>query len=82
MGPGNAIHFDCISIQISELGIDYEGPINYNSTDSVQLDGIDPVISTEERDLLTRVLADMENVHLMKRSGFVNMQLLALLFTQ
>ena len=47
-------------LQISELGIEYEGPINYNSTDSVQLDDIDPIISTEERDLLTRVLADME----------------------
>ena len=48
-----------MSTQVSEVGIDYEGPIDH-STESVQLDEVDSVLSRDQNEILTRMLLNIE----------------------
>ena len=53
----------CSSTQVFEVGIDYEGPIDprlHSTTETVQLDELDPVLSTDETEMLSRMLLDIE----------------------
>lgn len=60
---GNINFYYClVLLQVSDLGIDYDGPVHHTDIEvtGVQLDDIDNVLSTEERESLTTTLLDME----------------------
>jgi len=49
-------------LQFSEYGVDYDGPVSYNglSESDVQLDDLDPILSSSDQELLSTISSEVE----------------------
>lgn len=63
ISDSTVIFYYCfVLLQVFGLGIDYDGPVHHTDIEvaGVQLDDVDSLLSTEERESLNTILLDME----------------------